>query len=184
VILTSTAILTFLLAVGLFFFIRASVKDRTESLVLTSDESEEALLPKLEQYFTDRAYRLQGVDGDRNVVTFEGFVSPSWFLAVFLTVLAACGSLCLSLVLATIFPQVGNIFLLLIFISPLAGWFYWQKAGRLERVALSVEPLSSIDSEAKTAIEIVGHRDELAVFQSELKLSVRNEIKLKSHSNT
>jgi hypothetical protein len=177
VILTSTAILTLLLAVGLFFFIKASVKDRTERLLLTSQESESELLPRLEKYFTDRAYRLKAVNPDTNVVTFEGLVSPSWFLAIFLSLLAGCGSLCLSLVLATIFPQIGYLFLLLILVSPLAGWFYWQQARRLERVLLSVEPSTSNASNQMTAIEIVGHRDELAIFRSELKLSVHEGIK-------
>jgi Cofactor assembly of complex C subunit B len=177
VILTSTAILTLLLAVGLFFFIKASVKDRTERLRLTTNESETELLPRLEHYFTDRAYRLKTVNPDTNVVTFEGFVSPSWFLAIFLSLLAAAGSLCLSLVLATIFPHIGYLFLLPILVSPLAGWFYWQQAGRLEQISLSVEPASSNAANEMTAIEIVGHRDELAIFQSELKLSVHEGIK-------
>lgn len=176
-ILTSTAILTFLLAIGLFFFIRASVKDRTERLILASQESESELLPKLERYFSDRSYRLKAVNPDTNTVTFEGLVSPSWFLAIFLSLLAVCGSLCLSLVLATLFPQVGNLFLLLILVAPLAGWFYWQQAERLEQVSFSLEPASNHNLGMMTAIEVIGHRDELAIFQSELKLSVHEEIK-------
>ncbi|MFO8041439.1 MAG: cofactor assembly of complex C subunit B, partial [Sodalinema sp.] len=41
--LNSIAIPTFLMAVGLFFFIRASVKDRTEVLHLGSNHPPEAL---------------------------------------------------------------------------------------------------------------------------------------------
>ncbi|MBD0390148.1 MAG: cofactor assembly of complex C subunit B, partial [Nostoc sp. C3-bin3] len=37
-ILPSTFVLTFLLAVGLFFFIRASTKDRTETARLISEQ--------------------------------------------------------------------------------------------------------------------------------------------------
>ncbi|MEQ8754914.1 MAG: cofactor assembly of complex C subunit B, partial [Coleofasciculus sp. G1-WW12-02] len=39
-ILSSTFLLTLLLAVGLFFFIRASVKDRTQKVQLIAQEPE------------------------------------------------------------------------------------------------------------------------------------------------
>ncbi|NEQ63648.1 MAG: cofactor assembly of complex C subunit B, partial [Moorea sp. SIO4A1] len=99
-ILASTLWLTLLLAVGLFFFIRASVKDRIQQVKLASPETEESLLNQLKQYFYQRAYQVAAVDAATNQVTFQGIVRPSWFLAIFLTVLAACGILCLSLVLS------------------------------------------------------------------------------------
>lgn len=95
--LPSLFVITLLLAVGLFFFIRASVKDRIEQVKLTAQESEESLLTLLQQYFEQRAYRVAAVDAAINQVTFQGFVQPSWFMAIFLTLLAACGTLCLSL---------------------------------------------------------------------------------------
>jgi Flp pilus assembly protein TadB len=171
-ILTSTSILTLLLAVGLFFFIKASVKDRTESLELSVTESEMELLPKLEQYFRDRAYRIASVDAQTSIVTFEGLVAPSKFLAVFLTLLAAGGIACLALVLAIIWPQIGFLFLVLLTIAPLAGWFYWQRSERNEQVLLKLEP----QTPTMTRIELTGHRDELANFRSELKLFVREGI--------
>ena len=99
-ILSSTFLLTLLLAVGLFFFIRASVKDRTQQVQLIASEPEESLLARLQHYFEQRAYRVADVDAATRQVIFQGFVRPSWFLAIFLTVLAACGILCLSLVLS------------------------------------------------------------------------------------
>jgi Cofactor assembly of complex C subunit B len=174
-VLTSTFILTLLLAVGLFFFIRASTKDRIEQMVLETSDVEEVLLPKLQSYFTDRAYRVTAVDRDTDIITFEGFVRPSIFLASLLTGLAAIGALCLALVLSMLFPAVGRLFLGLLLIAPLAGWFYWQGSSRTEQIRLKVE---SQDGEpAPTTIRISGHRDELAVFQETLQLCVREEIK-------
>jgi hypothetical protein len=166
-VIISTFVLTILLTIGLFFFIRASTKDRIEQMVFASSESEADLLPQLQTYFTDRAYRVAAVDKDTEVVTFEGVVSPSVFLAVLLSFLAAIGAVCLSLVLATLFPNIGSWFLGLIAIAPLAGWFYWQGSARTERVKLRVQAPTAIG----TKIEISGHRDELAVFKSTLQLT-------------
>ncbi|HSF73309.1 MAG TPA: cofactor assembly of complex C subunit B, partial [Microcoleus sp.] len=43
-VLPSTFVLTLLLAVGLFFFIKASVKDRIEQVKLASESAQESLL--------------------------------------------------------------------------------------------------------------------------------------------
>jgi hypothetical protein len=174
-VLTSTFILTLLLAVGLFFFIRASTKDRIEQMVLETSESETSLLPRLQQYFTDRAYRIVSVDRETDIVTFEGLVRPSVFLTVFLTGLAAGGAMCLALVLSMLFPEIGNLWLGLLGVAPLAGWFYWQGSARTERVRLKVEVPAEVP--AATTIKISGHRDELAIFQSTLQLCVPEEIK-------
>jgi hypothetical protein len=174
-VLTSTLILTLLLAVGLFFFIRASTKARIEQMVLETSDSEAVLLPRLEQYFTDRAYRIAAVDRDTDIITFEGLVRPSVFLATLLTGLAAIGALSVSLVLSMLFPDGGKLFLLLLLIAPLAGWFYWQGSARTEQVRLKVEAQEG--EPAATTIKISGHRDELAVFQETLQLCVREEIK-------
>jgi Cofactor assembly of complex C subunit B len=174
-VLTSTLILTLLLAVGLFFFIRASTKDRIEQMVLETSDVEEVLLPKLQSYFTDRAYRVAAVDRDTDIITFEGLVRPSVFLASLLTGLAAIGALSLALVLSMLFPAAGRLFLGLLLIAPLAGWFYWQGSSRTEQIRLKVE--SQEGQPVPTTIKISGHRDELAVFQETLQLCVREEIK-------
>jgi Cofactor assembly of complex C subunit B len=174
-VLISTFILTILLAIGLFFFIRASTKDRIEQMVLESSDPEAVLLPRLDAYFTDRAYRIAAVDRETDIITFEGVVRPSNLLTVLLTSLAAIGALCLSLVLSMLFPDAGNGFLLLLVFAPLAGWFYWQGSSRTEQVRLKVE--TPTEAPVTTTIKISGHRDELAVFQSTLQLSVREDIK-------
>jgi hypothetical protein len=163
----STLVLTILMMIGLPFFIRASIKDRTEQIQLPTSESEEVFLPKLQQYFASRAYRVVDLDKDKNQVTFEGFVQPSLFLAIFLTLIAALGLFCLILLLCFFYPANSNFFWLLLLFAPIAGIFYWQKAGRLEKVLLSVEPNMGL-SEDKNVIKLTGHRDELKQLKRSL----------------
>ncbi|MFM7405138.1 MAG: cofactor assembly of complex C subunit B [Cuspidothrix sp.] len=168
-VLQSTCLLTLLLSVGLFFFIRASTKDRTEVMRLVSEQDENTLMSSLKDYFRSRAYRVLAIDAAKNQVTFEGFVSPSWFLAIFLSVLAAVGLGCLALVLSLLFPDVGLVFLLLVLLSPLSGVLYWQKSGRLEKVSLKMEKSPSGQNFSST-ITVTAHRDELAELQRALQL--------------
>ncbi|MBD0344760.1 MAG: cofactor assembly of complex C subunit B [Coleofasciculus sp. Co-bin14] len=169
-VLSSTFLLTLLLAVGLLFFIRASVKDRTQQVKLIAEEPEESLLKRLQQYFDQRAYRVVAVDAATNQVTFQGFVRPSWLLAIFLTVLAALGLLCLSLVLSLLYPRFTNLFLGLVLVAPAAGVFYWKKAGRIEQVSLSVETEPTQTANTQSLITVTAHRDELQQLQQALKL--------------
>ncbi|MBF2001541.1 MAG: cofactor assembly of complex C subunit B [Synechococcales cyanobacterium C42_A2020_086] len=168
-VLTSTALLTVLLSVGLFFFIRASTKDRTQVVRLVANQQGESLLEQLQQYFTQRAYRLIAVDADQNRATFAGFVRPSLFLALFLSGLAGVGILCLALVLSLVFPEIGQVFLALLVLAPAAGLFYWQRAGRQEQVSLQVEDLAS-GAIPQSLITVTAHRDELAELQRSLGL--------------
>ncbi|HEY9648479.1 MAG TPA: cofactor assembly of complex C subunit B [Chroococcidiopsis sp.] len=161
-VIPSTAFLTALLAVGLFFFIRASTKDRIEIAQWVTDLPETTLLEQLQTYFTQRAYRLTAVDAEQHQVRFEGFVRPSVFLAIFLTTLAAIGALCLSLVLAMLFPDWATVLPVLVLVAPLAGVFYWQKAGRIEQVLLSVEPVCDQTQVLQQLLTVTAHRDELA----------------------
>ena len=166
-ILSSTLLLTLLMLVGLFFFIRASVKDRTQEVKLVSEQAQETLLEQLQQYLQARSYRLTGVDAKQNV-TFEGFVRPSVFLAIFLTLLAAVGILCLALVSSLLSPKLSVIFLCLVVLSPVAGVFYWQRAARSEQVSLKVETYS--EKTSLSQITVIAHRDELLELQRALQL--------------
>ncbi len=165
-VLPSTFFLTLLLMVGLFFFLRASVKDRTQVVRLVSLQSEDELLSQLRQYFAQRAYQVKAIDGEKNQVTLEGFVQPSLPLAIFLAVLAAAGSLCLALVLAILFPQWTTILLGLVLISPVAGVFYWKKAGRLETVSFQIEETQV----GQSKIAVTAHRDEVIELCRSLNL--------------
>lgn len=170
-ILSSTFLLTLLLAVGLVFFIRASVKDRIEEVKLLSEQAEETLLTELQQYFSGRSYRVAAVDRLQNQVTFEGYVQPSWFMAIFLSLLAAVGSICLALVVAMLWPGLASVVPLLLLFAPAAGVFYWQRAGRVEKVSIKVEAFNSEDTQRQNLITVKAHRDELAELKRVLPLS-------------
>lgn len=170
-IISSTFLLTLLMIIGLVFFIRASVKDRTEELEFISQQPSDSLLDRLEKHFTQRSYRVAAVDAEKHQVKFEGFVSPSWFMAMFLSFLAGLGTLCLALVLSMLFPNVGNLFLSLLLLSPLAGVFYWQKAGRLEQVLLTVATKDGGENtQSHCQVRVTAHRDELVVLREALQL--------------
>lgn len=170
-VLTSTALLTALLSVGLIFFIRASTKDRIEVTKLLAEQQGEPLLERLQQYFAERAYRITSVDAATNRVIYEGMVRPSVFLAVFLTVLAAIGILCLTLVLSLLFPETARLLPALVILAPAAGVFYWRKSARPEQVALQVEFLASEPS-PKSLVTVTAHRDEVAELRQSLGLKL------------
>ena len=166
-ILPSTLLLTLLISVGQFFFIRASTKDRTETAQLVSQLNEASLMPQLKEYFRARSYRVAAIDPQQNLVTMTGFVKPSWFLAIFLTVLAAVGLLCLSLVLSLLFSSQNVLLYSVVLLSPFSGIFYWNKAGRVENVSLTVE---DTDSDKNTKITVTAHRDEIISLEEALPL--------------
>jgi hypothetical protein len=157
-VLSSTLLLTLLLFVGLWFFIRASVKERIEQLELTSDRAFDALYTSLIHYFEKRAYRTIEERRDQGEIRFEGFVRPSLFLAIFLSTLAACGLFCLGLVLAYSVPTLNGWVFIILLLSPGAGIFYWRKAGRLEQVQIKI----TNQPEQEALVWVEGHRDELA----------------------
>jgi Flp pilus assembly protein TadB len=169
-ILWSTLLLTLLLSVGLFFFIRASTKDRTQTIELVSTQPEASLMAQLQQYLQSRSYTMSEVDAEKNSVTFEGFVRPSLFLAIFLSSLAAVGILCLTLVWSFLFPDWTAVFSMLILLAPGAGVFYWKKARRKERVWLKVEATGGDRVPPHSLLTVTAHRDELIQLQRSLQL--------------
>jgi Cofactor assembly of complex C subunit B len=165
-VIASTLLLTVLSMIGLLFFIRASVKDRTQEIRLFSQQSEDSLLSQLRQYFGQRSYRVAAIDETLNQVTFEGLVRPSVFLAVFLSFLASVGVLCFVLVLSIVLPNWSNLWWGLLLVSPLAGVFYWKGAERVEQVSLKIEA----GANEQSVITVRAHRDELAELQRILAL--------------
>lgn len=168
-VLSSTALLTGLMSVGLVFFIRASTKDRIQVVKLVADRSRESLSEQLRQYFNQRAYRVTAVNESANQVTFEGLVRPSVFLAIFLTAMAAIGLLCLALMLSFPFPAAAKVLPGLTVLAPIAGVFYWKKSARPEQVVLQVDAGSGAVS-ADSVVTVTAHRDELAELQRSLAL--------------
>jgi len=174
-VLSSTLFLTVLLLIGLFFFIRASVKDRTREVQFVANVPETSLLPKVKNYFFQRAYQVKSFDPDQEQVTLEGFVQPSWFLAIFLSVLAGLGLVCISLVLFLLFQEsnYNSLFFGLTLLAPLAGVFYWKKAGRMEQVSVRLETPEASSEEPMSLITVKAHRDELIQLQQSLSLQRR-----------
>ncbi|GBF81833.1 hypothetical protein AsFPU1_3254 [Aphanothece sacrum FPU1] len=127
------------------------------------------LLSQLQTYFTQKAYKITAVDPQKQQITFDGFVRPSWFLAIFLSFLAAVGLFCLGLVLSFLYPTLTPIFLGLSLLSPLTGVFYWKQAGRIEQLYLSVAPQESA-SQTYTVVTVTAHRDELIQLQETLPI--------------
>lgn len=157
--------------IGLVFFIRASVKDRTAVLKMGSKKAVEALEQDLRQYFDDRAYSVKSLDRDRDLITWEGLVQPSLPLAILLSFLASIGLFCLSLVLLLAVPAVGPSWFAVMLFAPAAGSFYWKRAGRLEEVSYRIlEPRQAEgeQSEVKSLLSISAHRDELLSLQQAL----------------
>ena len=152
--------------IGLFFFIRASVKDRTKQIQLLPEEPEDVLIKRLQEYFEGRAYQITAVDPDKKQVAFKGYVQPSVFLAVLLSFLATVGLSCLTFVLMLLFPNLNSLTWLLVAIAPFAGIFYWQKAGRWEEILLQVVSRS----DRPNLVAITAHRDELIQLQENLTL--------------
>lgn len=169
-VIPSTFVLTLLMAIGLFFFVRASTKDRIEQEKFIAEQEADSLLTQIRQHFASRAYRVVALNREDNQIIFEGIVRPSWFLAIFLTLLTAVGLLCLGLVLSMAMPNPGKLFWGLVVLSPLAGWFYWTGSKRPEQVCLQLEGVINHGQHTQSLITVTGHRDELATLKQVLHL--------------
>ena len=166
VTVVSTLVMTFLLLIGLFFFIRASGKDRIEVRRYVSDRSVEDMGKTLQGYFLERAYQLTDTD-DTGLATFIGQAQPSGFLTGLLTMLAGVGLLCMALVLQVLKPELGPLPYLLMAGAPLGGWYYRKKSTREESLKVRV---SEAENSGQTRLDIQGHRDELNLLPELLQL--------------
>ncbi|AFY69743.1 hypothetical protein Pse7367_1452 [Thalassoporum mexicanum PCC 7367] len=183
--LDSALFLTSLLIVGLFFFIKGSTKDRTQSWLFEAEGLiDDQLLERVRYYLQQRAYKVIKIEPERELVTLEGHVKPSAFLAGLLVFLSALGLACLGLVLSILLPTIGNYFLFLCLMAPLAGVFYWRGADRDEQISLQLrsgdlnssnvsetEQLSeSASTPLSSRIWVSAHKDELVTMQKSLNL--------------
>ena len=165
-VFSSTLILTLLMMVGMVFFIRASAKDRTQTVEFGSEVAEVDLLDQLKDYFDQRAYQVTQVDADSGWITLLGLVRPSLFIAFFVSAMAAVGLLCLGLMTSYTLGWSESQVLGLLLLSPLAGLFYWRKAGRPEEVRFSLKPAAA--DPYQTQLTVVAHRDEVLQLRSRL----------------
>ncbi|MGK7909305.1 MAG: cofactor assembly of complex C subunit B [Synechococcus sp.] len=162
----STLIMTVLLLVGLFFFIRASGKDRTEIRRYLSQESVEEVGQTLRGYLNQRSYQIVDTD-ETGLATFVGQARPSGFLTGLLSLLAGVGLLCLALVLQVLKPELGGLPYFLILGAPFGGWYYRKKSTREETLKLRVSESEVI---GQSTLDIQGHRDELNLLPELLQL--------------
>ena len=166
--LNSTLLLTILLAIGLFFFLRASSKDRTTVVEITSSQKPVEVLNIMYQWLQLRGWKQTGGDFDKRILIFKGQVISSKLLAIFLSLLGGCGSCALGLVIIQIFPTLGWWPILLGLIGgPFSGMIYFKKSAREEKFELRL--LSNENSDAMTLIRLRAHRDELISLENELK---------------
>ncbi|WP_036901079.1 MULTISPECIES: cofactor assembly of complex C subunit B [Prochlorococcus] len=161
----TTLALTILLAIGLGFFLRAASKDRTTIVDIASELPPVEVLTGISDWLEARGWRREGGDIDRQVLRFNGKVSYSPWLAVFLSLLCALGGACLGLVFCQLFPVIAWWPLSLLLLGPLAGLFYRYRAFRTECVELQ---LLSVTEESSSVLRLRAHRDELIAMELEL----------------
>ncbi len=172
--LKSTLFLTILLAIGLFFFLKASSKDRTTIVEITSSQKPVEVLNVIYEWLNVRGWKQTGGDFDQRTLTFKGQVVSSKLLAIFLSLIGGFGSCALGLVIIQIYPILGWWPILLGFIGgPLSGMIYLKKSAREEKFELRL--ISNGDNEEMTSMRLRAHRDELISLENEL--SDRLELK-------
>ncbi len=170
---TSTLILTILLAIGLAFFLRAASKDRTTIVDVSSPLPPLEVLNGISNWLEGRGWKTEGGDPDKKILRFNGNVSYSRSLAIFLSILCSLGGGCLGLVIVQLFHLHEWWPLLFIFIGPFAGLFYITKAKRIE--FLEIKLLTESEKE-NSIVRLRAHRDELIAMEKELG----NHLSLKS----
>lgn len=104
VVLPSTLLLTLLLSTGLVFFLRASSKDRTTAMVISSYRPSLPLLRDLDNWLAKRGWQVVRTRPEQRHLVYEGHVAASVPLAVLLAVLGCCGGLALGLVIGQVLP--------------------------------------------------------------------------------
>ena len=165
--LNSTFLLTILLAIGLFFFLRASSKDRTTIVEISSSQEPTEVLNGLYEWLNLRGWKQTGGDFEQRILIFKGQVVSSKFLAIFLGFLGGFGSCALGLVIIQIYPELGWWPILLGLIGgPLSGIIYFKKSAREEKFELRL--INNQDNQEMTSMRLRAHRDELISLENEL----------------
>ena len=170
--LNSTLLLTILLAIGLFFFLKASSKDRTTVVEISSTQKPVQVLNALYEWLNLRGWQQIGGDFDQRILVFKGQVVSSKFLAIFLGILGGFGSCALGLVIIQIYPQLSWWPILLGLIGgPLSGVIYFKRSAREEKFELKL--INKNDEDEKTFMRLRAHRDELISLENELSDSLQ-----------
>ncbi len=155
-----------MLAIGLFFFLRAASKDRTTDVEVHSSLPPLQVLNGISSWLEERGWRRDGGDIDRKLLRFNGNVAASDFLTIFLSLLGGLGGGSLGLVLIELYPNLGWWPLLLALITaPTAGFLYRKRSSRIEILELR---LISDEAIVGSVLKIRAHRDELIAMELEL----------------
>ena len=173
--LNSTLLLTILLSIGLFFFLRASSKDRTTIVEISSSQQPIKVLDGLYEWLNLRGWKQTGGNFEQKILTFKGKVVSSKFLAIFLGFLGGFGSCSLGLVIVQLYPELGWWPILLGLIGgPLSGIVYFKKSAREEKFELR---LINQNDNNSTLMRLRAHRDELISLENELgeKLQLKSD---------
>ena len=171
--LKSTFLLTILLSIGLFFFLRASSKDRTTTIEISTETEQIDTLNIICSWLRLRGWNQVGGDIDQKTLTFKGQVISSNSLAIFLSVLGGLGSCSLGLVIRQIYPSLSWWPILLgLFGGPISGIIYLKKSKREETFEFRL-----VDTfDRSTKLRLRAHRDELISLEKELQ----DKLKFKS----
>ena len=166
--LNSTLLLTILLFIGLFFFLRASSKDRTTTVEVTSSKNPVEVLNLLCNWLQLRGWKQVGGDTEKKILIFKGQVIFSKLLAIFLSVLGGLGSCSLGLVIVQLYPNLNWWPILLGLIGgPLSGLIYSKKSSREETFEFRLVDIK--ENQKTTHLRLRAHRDELITLENELK---------------
>ena len=165
--LGSTLLLTILLAIGLFFFLKASSKDRTTIIDISSSKKPIEVLNEVCSWLKSRGWQQTKVNSDKKIITFKGQVVSSKSLAIFLSILGGLGSCSLGLVLIQIYPFLNWWPILLGLVGgPISGFVYFKNSQREEIFEFKLIDANELQS---TQLRISAHRDELIAFENDLK---------------
>ena len=166
VVLPSTLLLTLLLATGLVFFLRASSKDRTTAVVVSSYHPSLQLLRDLDHWLAARGWHVVGTHPERRHLVYEGHVAASLPLALFLACLGCSGGAALGLVIIQVLPNSGPSWpLALGLVGVAAAPVYLRRAQRQEQLDLR---LLTPDQVVPSRLVMRVHRDELLAVEAEL----------------
>ncbi len=165
--LGSTLLLTILLAIGLFFFLKASSKDRTTVLDISSSKKNIEVLNEICNWLKARGWQQINVNSDKKILTFKGQVVSSKSLAIFLSLLGGLGSCSLGLVIVQLYPFLHWWPLLLGLVGgPISGFVYFKNSQREEVFEFKLINENEIKF---TQLRLSAHRDELIAFENDLK---------------
>ena len=165
--LKSTLLLTILLAIGLFFFLKASSKDRITIVDISSTKKPIEALNEVCNWLKSRGWQQIKVNSDKKSLTFRGQVISSKSLAIFLSILGGLGSCSLGLVLVQIYPFLDWWPILLGLVGgPLSGIIYFKKSEREEIFEFKLIDQNELKF---TQLRLRAHRDELIAFENDLK---------------